>query len=401
MDTTQAFENQETIVETKPYEVISYNDFESMNLPDTLLRSIFSYGFEKPSAIQSVGIAPMVQNHDVIAQAQSGTGKTGTFCIGAISNVDPAYKGVQVIVFAPVRELAQQIEYVAKHLCEHNKVKVYSATGGTPVREDIQAIRNGAQFLVGTPGRIFDLLNRENLIDRGRIKYLVFDEADQLLSDKFRDQCMEILKLGFPPSVRVALFSATMPDSVREFSDNLLQNPVRILLPPEQVTLDGIKQYYVEIEREEWKFDVLCDIYAQLNITQAIIYCNRRQRAEWLAQKMKEAGFSLECIHGDMEVRERKRRMDEFRKGGVRVLISTDMLARGIDVQQISLVINFELPQQKENYIHRIGRSGRYGKKGVSINLIDKNTESAAQRDICEFYRTNIQELPNDLARLI
>ena len=204
------------------------------------------------------------------------------------------------------------------------------------------------------------------------------------------------MKLGFPAQTRVSLFSATMPPEVIEFTKNILQDPVRILIPPEQVTLEGIKQYFVGLDRDEWKFDVLCDIYQQLNINQALIYCNKRQRAEWLATKMKDAGFSLECIHGDMDVSERRSRMDDFRKGTVRVLISTDLLARGIDVQQVSLVINFELPVQRENYIHRIGRSGRFGRKGVAINLI-AGDEMRLLKDIEKYYSTTVDELPQNL----
>jgi superfamily II DNA/RNA helicase len=191
-----------------------------------------------------------------------------------------------------------------------------------------------------------------------------------------------------------------MPQEIIKFTNGLLTDPVRILIPAEDVTLEGIKQYYVALDQEEWKFDVLCDIYAQLPINQAIIYCNKRQRAEWLATKMKEAKFTLECIHGDMNAGERKKRMDDFRSGSVRVLISTDLLARGIDVQQVSLVINFELPIQQENYIHRIGRSGRFGRKGVAINII-AGDEVRQIKEIESFYATSIVTLPNNLSDIL
>jgi translation initiation factor 4A len=234
-------------------------------------------------------------------------------------------------------------------------------------------------------------------IQRQHIKCLIMDEADQMLEDRFREQVMCILSLGFPKETRVALFSATMPKEVVDFAEQLLQNPMRILIPPEEVTLEGIRQFYVELPREDWKYEVLCDLYQQLNINQAIIYCNKRQKVEWLAEKMSGQGFPLSFIHGEMEVEERRRRMTEFRKGGIRVLISTDLLARGIDVQQVSLVINYELPIQRENYIHRIGRSGRFGRKGVSINLLLPE-EMKMMRDIESFYATQIQNLPEDLA---
>jgi translation initiation factor 4A len=383
---------------TPTEEIKLYTSFDEMNLPDNLLRGIYSYGFEKPSAIQQRGIIPIKEGRDILAQAQSGTGKTGTFAIGSLCRVDPSLKRIQVLILVPVRELAQQIESVIKAMSVHMGVSVYSATGGTPLREDIRAIEKGCQYLIGTPGRVFDLMNR-NVLARDQIRVLIFDEADQMLEDRFKEQVMCILQKGFPKETQIALFSATMDTEVIEVANKLLQNPVKILIDPDAVPLDGIKQYVVSLEKEEWKYEVLCDLYQQLNINQALIYCNKRQRAEWLAEKMSAQGFPLSFIHGEMDVEERKRRMNDFRKGTVRVLISTDLLARGIDVQQVSLVINYELPTQKENYIHRIGRAGRYGRKGVTINLISPE-EARAVAEIETHWKISLEQLPNDLAKL-
>ena len=377
------------------YVVKDYISFDDMSLPENLLRGIYTYGFEKPSAIQRKAIMPIADGHDLLAQAQSGTGKTGTFCIGSLCRVDPTIKDTQILVLVPTRELSQQIEKVAQNIGQHLHITTYSATGGTPLRDDIKAIEKGVHFVVGTPGRIFDLMRR-NIIRRSTIRVLIMDEADQMLEDRFKEQIMCILSLGFPQQMRVALFSATMPQEVIDVANEILQNPVKILIPPEEVTLEGIKQYYVDVENDEWKYEALADIYGNLTINQAIIYCNKRQKAEWLADKMTANGFTLNYIHGEMDVAERKKRMQDFRSGNVRVLISTDLLARGIDVQQVSLVINFELPPQRENYIHRIGRSGRYGRKGTAINIICKE-ERDSLKDIEKFYSTTISELPNDL----
>ena len=376
--------------------VVSYDSFDEMALPEPLLRGLYAHGFEKPSPIQQKAIVPIKNGNDVLAQAQSGTGKTGAFSIGAMCHVDPAIKKPQILVLVPTRELAQQIEYVATHIGSKLPLTVYSATGGTPISTDLRALERGAQYIVGTPGRIYDLMHR-GAIHRQHIKCLIMDEADQMLEDRFREQVMCILGLGFPKETRVALFSATMPTEVVEFAEKLLNNPVKILIPPEDVTLEGIKQYFVELPREDWKYEVLCDLYQQLNINQAIIYCNKRQKVEWLAEKMSGQGFPLSFIHGEMEVEERRRRMTEFRKGSIRVLISTDLRARGIDVQQVSLVINDELPVQRENYIHRIGRSGRFGRKGVSINLLLAD-EMKLMKDIESYYSTKVATLPEDLA---
>ena len=384
----------------------SFENFDEMGLPDNLLRGIYSIGFERPSAIQQKAIRPIGEGKDILAQAQSGTGKTGTFCIGSMSRIDPNLKAPQVLVLTPTRELAQQIETVAKGLSEKIPLSVYCAVGGTELHHDLRALDRGAQFIIGTPGRIYDLMNRKALsgggpaLPRQHIKVLIMDEADQMLEDKFHEQIMCILDLGFANSTQVALFSATMPPRVVEVAERLLRDPLRILIPPEEVTLEGIKQYSVELEKEEWKIEALLDIYSQLNINQAMIYCNKRQRVEWLAEKLGNQGFPLSYIHGDMEVGERKRRMQEFRNGTVRVLISTDLLARGIDVQQVSLVINYELPTNQENYIHRIGRSGRFGRKGVAINLIGPD-EVSIVREIENHYSTIVSSLPNDLGKLL
>lgn len=383
----------------EPTDVKIYNTFDEMSIPDNLLRGIYAHGFERPSEIQKRAIVPLRDGNDLIAQAQSGTGKTGTFCIGALCRIDTTIMRPQIIVLCPTRELAQQIEKVASAIGSYMGLKVYSATGGTPIRDDLRAMEKGVHFVVGTPGRVYDLMNR-GALNRKEIRVLILDEADQMLEARFKEQIMCILELGFPAQTQVGLFSATMPEEVIEVANKLLQNPTRILIPPEEVTLDGISQYKVTLQRDDFKFEVLCDIYKQLNINQALIYCNKRQRAEWLAEKMSAEGFPLTCIHGEMDVDDRRKRMQGFRSGDVRVLISTDLLARGIDVQQVSLVINFELPPQRENYIHRIGRSGRFGRKGCAINLIGPD-ELRPMKELEDFYQTKVEELPNDLANLI
>jgi translation initiation factor 4A len=372
--------------------------FDDMQLREELIRGIYTYGFEQPSKIQQLAIVPMSTHTDILAQAQSGTGKTGAFTIGSLSVVDTSIRYPQVLVICPTRELSQQTESVAKKIGMYMNLKVLSATGGNPLRSDISILKSGAQFIVGTPGRIFDLIRRGDLI-LDHMKYVILDEADQMLEELFAEQIKAILNNKFPQSTRLALFSATMPQNVLEIAEMYLSNPIRILLPQDEVTLDGIKQYYVELEREEWKLPVLLDLYQHVTVNQALIYVNKRQKAEWLAKQLASQGFTLEYIHGDMDVIERKKRMDDFRSGSVRVLISTDLLARGIDVQQVSLVINYEMPLQRENYVHRIGRSGRYGKKGVAINLI-AGDEMNSLKDIEVHYSTRFFELPDDLSVL-
>ena len=371
-----------------------YEQFEEMGIPDTILRGVLAHGFEKPSEIQKRAIKPIMDGFDVMAQAQSGTGKTGTFTIGALTRIDISSSTVQVLILVPTRELAQQITSVVNAIGGHMKCMIHSATGGIPVRDDISAIQRGCHMLIGTPGRVFDLMER-NALKRDTIKLLILDEADQMLEGRFRDQMDCILNMGFPDTTKVALFSATMPQEVIDVAERLLKDPVRILLPPEKVTLEGIRQYFVKIDQETFKFDCLCDLYQHISINQAIIYANQRTKVEWLAKRLQENGFEVSYIHGDMDPKERRHTIESFRSGASRVLVSSDLLARGIDIQQVSLVINFELPPQRENYIHRIGRSGRFGRKGVAINLVTPQ-ELRDVQEIEKFYSTSIPELPND-----
>ena len=376
-----------------------YNEFDEMGLPENLLRGVYSHGFERPSEIQKRGIMPMAEGRDLLAQAQSGTGKTGTFVIGSLSRVDESIKKPQVLVLVHVRELAQQIEKVARALGHNMKLQVLCAVGGNPLREDIRALEAGAQFIVGTPGRIFDLVNR-NALDRSEIRVLIMDEADQMLEDLFYKQVMCILEKGFPEKTRVALFSATMPDQVVEVANKILNDPVRILIPPNSVRLDGIQQFYVSLDRSDHKFECICDLYKNLNITQAVIFCNKRQMAEVLAEKMSAQGYPVTCLHGELEKPERTRRMKQFIEGQTRVMVATDIIARGIDVQQISLVINYELPTNRENYVHRIGRAGRFGRKGTTINLLLPE-EEGMMKDISDHYGMTVTTLPTSIGSLL
>lgn len=372
--------------------------FDGMEIPEELLRGIYAYGFEKPSAIQQRAIKPTMLGRDLIAQAQSGTGKTATFAIGTLAKLDPKLRECQSLILAPTRELAQQIQKVVIALGDYMELQVHACVGGTAVRDDIRTLQGGVHVVVGTPGRVYDMINRRALrLDS--IRQFFLDEADEMLSRGFKDQIYDIFKF-LPESVQVCLFSATMPLDVLEVTQRFMRDPVRILVKKDELTLEGIKQFYIATEREEWKLDTLCDLYETLTITQAIIYCNTRRKVDWLQEQMQERDFTVSCMHGDMDQRERDIIMREFRSGSSRVLITTDLLARGIDVQQVSLVINFDLPTNRENYIHRIGRSGRFGRKGVAINFLTEG-DVRYLRDIEQFYQTEITEMPMNVADLI
>ncbi|ORY03385.1 ATP-dependent RNA helicase FAL1 [Basidiobolus meristosporus CBS 931.73] len=372
--------------------------FDQLGLKEDLLRGIYAYNFEKPSAIQQRAIAPIMKGRDVIAQAQSGTGKTATFSISILQTVDTSIRETQALVLAPTRELATQIQNVVLALGDYMNVQCHACIGGTSVGEDIRKLDYGQHVVTGTPGRVYDMIRRRNLRTRN-IKMLILDEADELLNRGFKDQIYDVYRY-LPPSTQVVLLSATLPHDVLELTTKFMTDPIRILVKRDELTLEGIKQFFVAVEKEEWKFDTLCDLYDTLTITQAVIFCNTRRKVDWLTEKMREANFTVSSMHGEMPQKERDSIMQEFRQGASRVLITTDVWARGIDVQQVSLVINYDLPSNRENYIHRIGRSGRFGRKGVAINFV-KNDDVKILRDIEQYYSTQIDEMPMNVTDLI
>ncbi|KAF8366535.1 hypothetical protein PRIPAC_84364, partial [Pristionchus pacificus] len=372
--------------------------FDGMGLNENLIRGVYSYGFEKPSAIQQRAIRPILKGRDVIAQAQSGTGKTATFSISILQSLDTQVRETQALVLSPTRELAQQIQKVILALGDYMNVQCHACIGGTNVGEDIRKLDYGQHVVSGTPGRVFDMIRRRNLRTRS-IKMLVLDEADEMLNKGFKEQLYDIYRY-LPPGAQVVLLSATLPHEVLEMTSKFMTDPIRILVKRDELTLEGIKQFFVAVDREEWKFDTLVDLYDTLTITQAVLFCNTRRKVDWLAEKMKEANFTVSAMHGEMEQKEREQIMKDFRAGQSRVLISTDVWARGLDVPQVSLVINYDLPNSRELYIHRIGRSGRFGRKGVAINFV-KADDVRILRDIEQYYSTQIDEMPMNIADMI
>lgn len=374
-----------------------FRSFESMNLKPDLLKGIYSYGFEAPSAIQSRAIMQIMSGKDTIAQAQSGTGKTATFSIGMLQVLDFKARQCQALVLSPTRELAVQIHTVIKNLGNYMNVHTHACIGGKQVGDDVKKLALGQQIVSGTPGRVLDIIKRRNLATRS-VKMLILDEADELMTKGFKEQIYDIYR-QLPSSVQVVVVSATLTKEVLEMTSKFTTDPVKILVKQEDVSLEGILQYRVQCEKEEWKFDTLCDLYDSLTITQAVIFCNTKVKVTWLAEQLRKSNFAVVAMHGDMKQDERDSIMRDFRSGKSRVLISTDVWARGIDVQQVSLVINYDLPTEKENYIHRIGRSGRFGRKGVAINLLTTSDNSTV-KELERHYKMRIREMPQDLSTL-
>lgn len=362
------------------------------------MRGIYAYGFEAPSAIQSRAITQIISGRDTIAQAQSGTGKTATFSIAMLEIIDTKIHSPQAIVLSPTRELAIQIQNVIMALGDYMNVQCHACIGGRKIADDIKKFEYGQHIVSGTPGRVADMIRRQYL-DTRNIKMLILDEADTLLEKGFQEQIYEIYRF-LPPATQVVVVSATLPNDVLVLTRKFMTDPVRILVKRDELTLEGLKQYFIAVEKEDWKFDTLCDLYDTLTITQAVIFCNTKSKVDWLADKMKEANFAVVSMHGDMSQDERESIMNDFRQGNSRVLISTDVWARGIDVQQVSLVINYDIPSNRENYIHRIGRSGRFGRKGVAINFV-ADDEVRLLHDIEQYYSTQIDEMPVNISDMI
>ena len=386
-------QNQETD------EIITYESFEDLDLKENLLRGIYSCGYEKPSVIQQKAIKPFIEGGDLIAQAQSGTGKTATFSIGTLQRIDES-KGTQAIIITHTRELAEQIHGVIKSIGQYLNYNIMKLSGGTSVNQNMEDLRRyRPHIIIATPGRLLDMLNKR-LIDYRDLKNIVVDEADELLSSGFVNQIHDIFRYFRDIDVSVALFSATMPNEFFTITERIMRNPKKILVKKDELTLEGIKQFYVNVERNEYKFDVLCDLYDVISVAQSIIYCNSKRMVNDIAYKLRNKNFTVASIHSDMQQNERNQIIKDFRNGDSRILLSTDLLSRGIDVQQVSIVINYDIPFSIDNYIHRIGRSGRFGRKGVAINLITF-TDISKLHDIEKYYSTQIEELPEKFTDFI
>ena len=375
-----------------------YETFDDMDLKEDILRGIYSYGFEVPSSIQQRAIKPLIEGKDMIAQSQSGTGKTATFTIGCLERVDIKVMKPQIIVLAPNRELAMQIFNVFESINEYYGVKGGLIMGGTNLKDNFRLLDEGLQYIVGTPCRVFDMLKRYAIVT-DKIKTFVLDEADEMLSRGFKEQIYEIFQF-IPKESQICLFSATMPDMALDLTTKFMSDPIRILIDKENLTLEGIKQYYLGVEQENWKVATLYDLYEKLSISQSIIFVNSKRKADFLKVQLEENDYTVDCIHGDLTQQERNEIMDDFRNGKSRILITTDIIARGIDVQSVSIVINYDIPRYREIYIHRIGRSGRFGRKGIAINFVTER-EYENLKDIQDFYQTEILPLPENIKDLL
>eukprot|EP00090_Calanus_glacialis_P027800 TRINITY_DN4414_c0_g1_i1.p1 TRINITY_DN4414_c0_g1~~TRINITY_DN4414_c0_g1_i1.p1 ORF type:complete len:436 (-),score=110.82 TRINITY_DN4414_c0_g1_i1:1996-3303(-) len=371
------------------------NEFEDFCLKRELLMGIFEKGWEKPSPIQEASIPIALSGRDILARAKNGTGKTGAYCIPILEQIDVTKDVIQGMIIVPTRELALQTSQIAIEVSKHLGIKVMVTTGGTNLKDDIMRIYEKVHLVVATPGRILDLMEKQ-VANVSKCRMLVLDEADKLLSQDFKGMLDSINRVisHLPPSRQILLYSATFPLTVETFMRKHLKDPYEINLMDE-LTLKGITQYYAFVQ-ERQKVHCLNTLFSKLQINQSIIFCNSTQRVELLAKKITELGYSCYYIHAKMAQAHRNRVFHDFRAGLCRNLVCSDLFTRGIDIQAVNVVINFDFPKMAETYLHRIGRSGRFGHLGVAINLITYDDRFALHR-IEQELGTEIRPIPRDI----
>ena len=374
--------------------------FNDLNLKDELLKGVYLYGFTKPSKIQINGIQNISSGKDCILQSQSGTGKTATYLLGALNRIDIEDKRCQGIIITPTHELADQVYDVAIQLSKFLDINIVKCIGGTNINDTREQLKTG-HVIIGTTGRIIHMM-KEKRINTFTVKFIILDEADELLADGFNEQLKSIYE-KCSDGIQCCMISATFPSNIINISKKIMDNPVKILIKNSEVAVDLISQFFVNVESEDLKFDTLLDLYSIMSTSQAIIFTNTIKKVDWLKENLEKNNFDITCIHGKMNQKERETIVKEFRDGKTRILLTTDLLSRGIDIPLVNLVINYDLPINKENYIHRIGRCGRFNKKGVSITMVKMEDPSDVKlfNKLKFHYRMNINELPENIQKYL
>ena len=376
------------------------NDFETLNLNEDLLKGVYLYGFTKPSKIQITGIKSINTGKDCILQSQSGTGKTATYLLGVLNKIDDSEMRCQGIILTPTHELSEQVYAVAIELAKFRKINIVKCIGGTNIVDARDSLKI-AQLIIGTVGRVSHMIT-EKRINSYSIKFIVLDEADVMLEEGLCDK-LKLIYEKAPDNIQGIMISATMSPNVMSVSKRLLHDPIKVLLKNSEIAVDLISQFFVNVESEDLKFDTLLDLYSIMSTSQAIIFANTIKKVDWLKENLEKENFEITYIHGKMTSKEREDIVKEFRDGKTRILLTTDLLARGIDIPQVNLVINYDLPPNKETYIHRIGRCGRFDKKGVSITMIkmEDASDSKLFNRMKYYYKMKIDELPDNIEKFL
>ena len=374
--------------------------FNDLNLNENLLKGVYLYGFTKPSKIQITGIQNINSGKDCLLQSQAGTGKTATYLLGVLNRLDFNETKTQVIILTPTHELAEQVYEVASSLGKFLNIKICKCIGGTDLNVTREQLKN-SQIVIGTIGRINHMI-KEKRLSLHSIKTIILDEADELLADGYNEKLQNLFD-KCSDGIQCCMISATFTPVIFYVAKKIMHDPVKILLKNSEVAVELISQFYVNVETEDLKFDTLLDLYSLISTSQAIIFCNTVEKVDWLKQKLVENNFEITCIHGKLTQKEREEVIKDFRDGKTRILLTTDLLSRGIDIPLVNLVINYDLPINKETYIHRIGRCGRFDKKGVSITMVkmEEPVDMKMFNRFKHFYRLNIKELPDNIQKYL
>ena len=342
--------------------------FEDLPISDEIKRSVAELGFEEPSPIQAQSIPVILTGKDVIGQAQTGTGKTAAFSIPVLDMVDPNKKSVQAVVLCPTRELAIQVSSEMRKLGKYKSgIKTLPVYGGQPIDRQIKSLKSGVQVVIGTPGRVIDHINRRTL-KMDDVKMLVLDEADEMLDMGFRED-IELILEQTPAERQTTFFSATMSKEILELTKKYQDDPELIKIVRKELTVPNIKQYYIETRRAN-KLEVLCRLIDVYNPKLSVVFCNTKRGSDELVSELQARGYFADALHGDLKQTQRDIVMDKFRQGTIDILVATDVAARGIDVDDVEMVFNYDLPQDEEYYVHRIGRTGRAGREGISFSFV-------------------------------
>lgn len=403
---TKVSVSTESNVETKhevkmvDYKDVIMNRFEDVGIKESILKGIYQYGWEKPSNIQKQAIPAILTQRDVVMQAQSGQGKTGAFVVSVLQNLDENEPTVQAIILVHVHELAEQIYKVVQSLADKLEVNVIKCVGGTHVKDRLMYPRR-ATILVGTPGKMRTVLEKRLIKSQNfALRNFVIDECDKMLEENFLDDVHAIFN-HIGENTQVILSSATYNDDVMNISSHFMRDPILIIIKEEDLNLEGIQQYYIRLPQESDKYETILDLYNSLVIGQSIIFTSSKKKCDYLEDSFNKDSFAVGSMHGGMETAQREQTMDNFRRGHIRILLSTDLTGRGIDIPGISLVVNYDIPHDAAQYLHRIGRSGRYGKKGNAITLISSKRDEDMLKSIEKEFGIEIKELPMDFANMI
>jgi superfamily II DNA/RNA helicase len=387
------------------------NNFDNLIIYDKLLKGVYLYGFTSPSKIQIKGISSINTGNDCILQSQSGTGKTATYLLGVMNRLDVTNNNIcQGIIITPTRELANQVYEVALCLSKFTDFKIVKCTGGTNINDNKNDLKE-SNLIIGTLGRLYHMIT-EKKIYLDKLKFIVLDEADEILSDGISDKLQDFFNKSLnlknnnkeeKSNIQVILISATMSLNVFNASKKFTFEPIKILLKNTEIIVDLISQFYLDIEIEDQKFDTLLDLYNLISTSQAIIFCNTIRKVECLETRLKENNFAITAICSNMTQYDRDEIVKNFRSGDTRILLTTDLLSRGIDIPHVNMVINYDLPPNKETYIHRIGRCGRFDKKGVAISLVKTQDPIDIKifNKLKHFYKMNIDEMPDSIDKYL